>query len=581
MKFSRPSKTFIAVIIFAILIIIAVATIVVLVLGKNTLSPFLGYYNGSFRITNLNFKDEYKNRQSDGFKSISVQIEELLTKTFENSDIKSQYNGSKVTSISSGSVIPVFVLIFYMANTVRNNVTTDFVKKVLTDNMKNTSGNTFTVDQNSLMLSEMPVQVAQNILSTATNMIITTTATTQIPEQRSTVPVKNAETTSAAANTSAQTLTVPSLIKTTTATTQMPEQSSTATSLIKTTTATTQMPEQGSTAPSLITTATTQIPTAPSLIRTTTTTTQMPEQSSTATLRKTASTATESTNAQTLTESTNISSTTTTTEISTTSSNVMPVTTLQAAAENFKACGVGGPSAVANRIVGGTNAAVGSWPWQAGLRYNKYYICGASLISDTWLVTAAHCIISQVPSLFTVILGTILSTSSSVLYLESIIVHEKYTRSTSGNDIALLKLSIPLKFTRYIGPVCLPQISDIFADGLPCYITGWGTLSEGGSVSITLQEAEVKIIGTETCNSSQMYKSMIGPSMICAGYVDGNIDSCQGDSGGPLVAKKVNDTSWYLIGIVSFGEGCARVNKPGVYSRVTYLRSWITQKTGI
>ncbi|XP_041447103.1 transmembrane protease serine 11D isoform X5 [Xenopus laevis] len=527
MKFSRPSKTFIAVIIFAILIIIAVATIVVLVLGKNTLSPFLGYYNGSFRITNLNFKDEYKNRQSDGFKSISVQIEELLTKTFENSDIKSQYNGSKVTSISSGSVIPVFVLIFYMANTVRNNVTTDFVKKVLTDNMKNTSGNTFTVDQNSLMLSEMPVQVAQNILSTATNMIITTTATTQIPEQRSTVPVKNAETTSAAANTSAQTLTVPSLIKTTTATTQMPEQSSTAT------------------------------------------------------LRKTASTATESTNAQTLTESTNISSTTTTTEISTTSSNVMPVTTLQAAAENFKACGVGGPSAVANRIVGGTNAAVGSWPWQAGLRYNKYYICGASLISDTWLVTAAHCIISQVPSLFTVILGTILSTSSSVLYLESIIVHEKYTRSTSGNDIALLKLSIPLKFTRYIGPVCLPQISDIFADGLPCYITGWGTLSEGGSVSITLQEAEVKIIGTETCNSSQMYKSMIGPSMICAGYVDGNIDSCQGDSGGPLVAKKVNDTSWYLIGIVSFGEGCARVNKPGVYSRVTYLRSWITQKTGI
>ncbi|KAG8454318.1 hypothetical protein GDO86_000820 [Hymenochirus boettgeri] len=242
-------------------------------------------------------------------------------------------------------------------------------------------------------------------------------------------------------------------------------------------------------------------------------------------------------------------------------------------------CGIGTPSP-SNRIVGGTNAALGSWPWQASLRFSGYHKCGASLISNTWLITAAHCFdLYKDVNLWTVVLGTISSSSQSALLVQKIIIYENYTSMTHINDIALLELSTPVNFTNTIRPVCLPDSSDIFPDDKSCYITGWGALVEGGPISSVLQQAEVKIINTTTCNSSQMYKDLIMPSMICAGYVTGQVDSCQGDSGGPLVTK--DSDRWLLIGTVSFGYGCALPNKPGVYSRITYLRNWIKNNCGL
>uniref|UniRef100_A0A8B9C9M6 Peptidase S1 domain-containing protein n=1 Tax=Anser brachyrhynchus TaxID=132585 RepID=A0A8B9C9M6_9AVES len=102
----------------------------------------------------------------------------------------------------------------------------------------------------------------------------------------------------------------------------------------------------------------------------------------------------------------------------------------------------------------------------------------------------------------------------------------------------------------------------------------------GGPTPNALQEATVKLIDSNTCNKKEVYDGDITPRMLCAGYLEGGVDACQGDSGGPLVTPD-SRLMWYLVGIVSWGDECAKPNKPGVYTRVTYFRDWITSKTGI
>uniref|UniRef100_A0A670JUL9 Peptidase S1 domain-containing protein n=1 Tax=Podarcis muralis TaxID=64176 RepID=A0A670JUL9_PODMU len=232
------------------------------------------------------------------------------------------------------------------------------------------------------------------------------------------------------------------------------------------------------------------------------------------------------------------------------------------------------------RIYGGNIAVEGEWPWQASLQLNGIHRCGATLIGDIWLLTAAHCFRGDLRS-WTASFGARLNPPLLRRNLRQIIVHEQYAESVMRHefDIAVVQLAYPIQFTAAVHRICLPEASYIFPENITCFVTGYGALRDEGHVG-ELRQTEVKIIGNEICNRWNVYNGAISAGMLCAGYLEGGSDACQGDSGGPLVTPDSRGI-WYLVGIVSWGEECAKPNKPGVYTRVTYYREWIAARTGI
>ncbi|XP_068113990.1 hyaluronan-binding protein 2 isoform X2 [Hyperolius riggenbachi] len=268
-------------------------------------------------------------------------------------------------------------------------------------------------------------------------------------------------------------------------------------------------------------------------------------------------------------------------------STASPSTTAKANV-SFSTCGMKElPPNTRGRIIGGKRTYPGKHPWLASLQlktpirgYPNGHICGGTLISECWILTAAHCV-NPLPqaTFWKVLMGKVdlkkNETSEQEFEVEKIIAHEDFIERTSSlhNDVALMKLKKVngrcAQETRFVKTACLPDRE--FSPGKVCDISGFGMTEKG--YSSNLLEASVQVIPEINCTDPASYGKFIDGSMLCAGVNEGGIDACQGDSGGPLACDRNGTTQ--VAGVVSWGDKCGVKNKPGVYAHVYRFIPWI------
>ncbi|XP_037929671.1 serine protease filzig-like [Teleopsis dalmanni] len=255
-------------------------------------------------------------------------------------------------------------------------------------------------------------------------------------------------------------------------------------------------------------------------------------------------------------------------------------------------CGVR-PHVKSGRIVGGKGASFGAYPWQVLVRESTWLglftknKCGGVLISNRYVITAAHCQPGFLASLVAVmgefdISGDLESKRAVTKNVKRVIVHRQYDPATFENDLALLELESAVQFDTHIVPICMPSDQADFT-GRMATVTGWGRLKYGGGVPSVLQEVQVPIIENSVCQEmfhTAGHNKKILSSFLCAGYANGQKDSCEGDSGGPLVLQR-QDGRYELAGTVSHGIKCAAPYLPGVYMRTTFYKPWLRSITGV
>uniref|UniRef100_A0A673G8E7 Transmembrane serine protease 3b n=1 Tax=Sinocyclocheilus rhinocerous TaxID=307959 RepID=A0A673G8E7_9TELE len=243
----------------------------------------------------------------------------------------------------------------------------------------------------------------------------------------------------------------------------------------------------------------------------------------------------------------------------------VPISSIEAVFQNnlvfstqiqFVCCGVecGSRPAVRSRIVGGNVSRSELVPWQVSLHYQNQHLCGGSIISERWILTAAHCVYH----------------GSGALSVEKIIYHANYRPGEISYNIALIKLKLPLSFNDQVAPICLPSYGESFEDGQMCLISGWGSTVDGGEASVSLHTAQIPLRSSRDCR-----RLGLTSWNICAGFSEGGAGTCQGDSGGPLACQ---GSGWTLVGAASWAESCGQKNKAGVYTSISEALTWIQQQ---
>ncbi|XP_078513823.1 coagulation factor X-like isoform X2 [Lissotriton helveticus] len=230
------------------------------------------------------------------------------------------------------------------------------------------------------------------------------------------------------------------------------------------------------------------------------------------------------------------------------------------------------------RIVGGRDCSPGECPWQALLvNENQEGFCGGTILNEYFILTSAHCVNQS--RYFEVVVGEVDTKkkegTESVHMVERIFIHPIFVLQTYDYDIALLRLKEPMNFTQYVIPVCIPEMdfaNDVLMAQEAATVSGFGIIQPMGQMALKLQVLQVPYIGRQQCIKSSNFA--ITRNMFCAGYDTAVKDACQGDLGGPHVTPFRG--TFFITGIVSWGEGCAQEGNYGVYTKVSNFHKWIS-----
>nr|XP_034181143.1 serine protease nudel [Osmia lignaria] len=235
------------------------------------------------------------------------------------------------------------------------------------------------------------------------------------------------------------------------------------------------------------------------------------------------------------------------------------------------------------RVVGGRASEPKAWPFLVAIYKDGNFHCGGIILNELWILTAAHCVDGYMNHYYEIQAGMLrrfsFSPMSQYRKARYAIEYPRYNSKDMTNDIGMIMLDDPLRFNRWVRPVCLPE-EDILGPMwrrqpepyTSCLAIGWGATSEHGPDPDHLREVEVPIL--KECK----YETDQTEAVVCAGYPQGGRDACQGDSGGPLMCRNpYSESQWYVAGIVSHGEGCGRPAEPGAYTKVSYFLSWIQE----
>jgi trypsin len=228
------------------------------------------------------------------------------------------------------------------------------------------------------------------------------------------------------------------------------------------------------------------------------------------------------------------------------------------------------------KIVGGIQIGIEDAPYQISLQSRNFHICGGSIISQNFVLTACHCTDGSSARDLQIRAGSEKYASGGVaIQVKRIIQHEKYNYFNIDYDFSLLELAETIQYSLQIQPIQLPEQDEPVEDDTLCLVSGWGNTQSAQEPRDKLRAAYVPSANQEECHEAYKAFGGITDRMICAGYKKGGKDACQGDSGGPLVAEEK------LVGVVSWGYQCALPNYPGVYSRTASVRDWIKENSGV